>query len=229
MICIPVFGNDEKQITSLLKKIHGLCDIVELRLDLIKGLDSRLLKQIIVQAGLPVIATNRASWEGGGFQGNEDKRIALLEMALECGADFVDIEQATETALKERLFEFAKNLGAQVILSHHDFKKTPSSSQLLALFDNMASQGPHILKIVTHASNSMDFLRLAMLYPKAEEKGKKLIAFCMGRHGCYSRVFCTYLGSFLTFASIEANLSSAPGQIPARIMKEILSRIDSAC
>ncbi len=231
MICVSVFGKGEKQVSSLLKEVHGLCDLVELRLDLMEELDDHILKQIIAQADLPVIVTNRASWEGGRFQGSEQERIAFLEKALEYGANFIDIEFATEEGPRKRLIQTAHNKGAKVILSHHDFEKTPPSDELSTLFDNMVLQDPsvNIIKIVTYASNRLDFLRLAALYPKAKKAGRQLIAFCMGRQGCYSRIYCVHLGSFLTFASIEASLSSAPGQIPVRMMKDILSRIEAVC
>ena len=229
MICVPVFGKDIEEIKALAKKAEDFCNILELRIDLIDNIDSMFLKKVMDNLALPVIVTNRASWEGGNFQEGEEERIFLLEKAVEYGADFVDIEYATEKSLRDRIIRLGAKYGTKVILSHHDFEKTPSETELLRLFDNIASEDSQVIKIVTYASDNLDFLRLCPLYAKAREREKELIAFCMGRQGCYSRIYSINLGALLTFACIERDLSSAPGQIPAKDMRDILLRMDAVC
>ncbi len=229
MICVPIFGKDLKEISSRARIAAKCCDLLELRLDLVEGLDKGLLKQVMQEMPLPVIATNRASWEGGAFNGSEDDRIDLLEDALEFGASYIDIEFATQGSHKERLKEAVDKAGATLILSHHDFQGTPSFSQLEELFLKMTREGEAIIKIVTFAQDPWNFLEIFRLYPIAKEKGRPLIAFCMGKYGCISRTICLKLGAYLTFASLETGLDSAPGQIPANKLTEILTLLDSAC
>ena len=229
MICVPVFGKSIHEICSRARKAADFCDLLELRLDLIGGLNKGLLKEIIKAMPLPVIATNRALWEGGSFEGSEEERIGLLEEAVASGAIFVDIEFATKGNLKRRIKRVAQDHGARLIYSHHDFEKTPPFRQLRGLFEEMVSQGADVVKIVTFATDRHDFLELSSLYPLARRLGVDLVAFCMGEKGCFSRLFCLDLGAFLTFSAIEEGASSAPGQIPVREMKDILSRIGSAC
>ena len=229
MICVSLFGKSFDEICSRARKAADFCDLLELRLDLIEGLNKGLLKEIIKAVPLPVIATNRALWEGGSFKGSEEERISLLEEAVASGAGFVDVEFATKGNLKRRIKRVAQEYGARLIYSHHDFEKTPPFSQLRGLFEEMVFQGADVAKIVTQATDRLDFLELSGLYPMARRLGVDLIAFCMGDKGCYSRLFCLELGAFLTFSAIEEGASSAPGQIPVREMRDIISRIGSAC
>ena len=229
MICVPVFGKSLHEIYSRARKAADFCDLLELRLDLIEGLNKGLLEEIIKAMPLPVIATNRALWEGGNFKGSEEERIGLLEEAVASGARFVDIEFATKGNLKGRIKRLTQDHGARLIFSHHDFEKTPPFRQLRGLFEEMVSQEADVVKIVTFAADRHDFLELSPLYPLARRLDVDLVAFCMGEKGCYSRLFCLALGAFLTFSALEEGASSAPGQIPVREMKDILCRIGSAC
>jgi 3-dehydroquinate dehydratase type I len=67
-----------------------------------------------------------------------------------------------------------------------------------------------------------DNLKVLDLIPKAQERGIRIIAFCMGRFGKISRIFSHLMGGYLTFASLEGGEESAPGQIPVEEMKRIL-------
>ncbi|NPA94492.1 MAG: type I 3-dehydroquinate dehydratase [Thermodesulfobacteria bacterium] len=229
MICVPIFGRDLEEVRSRASVAAPSCDLLELRLDLIEELSPSLVPKLIGEMPLPVVATNRAPWEGGAFKGGEEERIAILEAAVESGARYVDVEFATKANLKERIGARAKERGARVILSHHDFEATPAFDELKGLFDEMSSQGQVVVKMVTFAQDVADFIEVFRLYPIARKRGVPLIAFCMGRHGCMSRIASLELGAHFTFASLESGLDSAPGQIPARQMREILSLIKGSC
>ena len=45
----------------------------------------------------PFIVTNRRREEGGRYEGDEKKRLAILREAAELGADFVDVELRQRT------------------------------------------------------------------------------------------------------------------------------------
>ena len=229
MICVPIFGKDEEEVLSKAKKASSLCDILELRLDLSGDISENGLKSLIASLPLPIIVTNRSSKEGGKCCKDEEERIYQLEKAAEFGADFIDVEFSTKGALRKRLKRQCDKFKSKIILSYHDFQKTPSQKELFSLFDQMADFDPAVIKIVTHACDSLDFLPIANLYPRAREKGVGFIGFCMGKDGCYSRLFCLKLGAFLTFACLEQAASSAPGQIPVKIMREITKTLALFC
>ncbi len=229
MICVPIFGKDAEEILYKAKKASSVCDILELRLDLSEGICDKRLKSLIASLPLPVIVTNRSSLEGGKFKKDEHERICQLEKAAEFGADFIDVEFSTQETLRKRLKRQCDKFQSKIILSYHNFKKTPSQKELFSLFDQMADFDPAVIKIVTHAQDGLDFLPIANLYPRARQKSVGFIGFCMGKEGCYSRLFCLKLGAFLTFACLEEAASSAPGQVPVKIMKEISKTLALFC
>ena len=51
--------------------------------------------------------------------------------------------------------------------------------------------------------------------------GKKAIAICMGQAGIISRIIAKKLDAFLTFASVEENQETAPGQLTIEKMKKL--------
>src|SRR5690242_8860067 len=89
-------------------------DLVELRVDL---LDRPDVEAALAGRTRPVIVTCRAAWEGGGFQGPEADRLAILARALALGADYVDLEWKAAAALDT----WPADVRHRVVLSHHDF------------------------------------------------------------------------------------------------------------
>ena len=72
----------EKPPETSKKAAEKGADILEIRLDLlgIRDLEraSEIIREIKSEAGLPVIATNRSSAEGGKWEGTEEDRTGLL-------------------------------------------------------------------------------------------------------------------------------------------------------
>src|SRR5688572_16060273 len=88
-------------------------DLVELRLD---HLDRPDAEAALAGRRRPVVATCRAAWEGGRFEGSEEDRLAVLSRALELGADYVDLEWRAVAALNRWPVEVRR----RIVLSHHD-------------------------------------------------------------------------------------------------------------
>ena len=99
------------------------------------------------------------------FKGNEKERLKLLKTAMDSGADFVDVEFGSEVA------KIIADIGAasKIIISHHNFKETPSLAKLDSLYRNMKKLNPDLIKIVTAANSINDnFIIFNLL------KGKKI-------------------------------------------------------
>ena len=109
-----------------------------------------------------------------------------------------------------------------------DFEGVPKKKLELVkngVFKNMVATGADIVKIVTRARAWEDNLRILELIPKARAMGVGIIAFCMGPLGRISRIACSLMGGYMTFASLEKGQESASGQIPAPDMKKILEML----
>ncbi|MDO9527726.1 MAG: type I 3-dehydroquinate dehydratase [Syntrophales bacterium] len=221
MICIPIIAATNEEALLKMKKSALLADVIELRADYIRDIS---LGELIGAKEGKLLITNRKMDEGGRFEGSERERVALLKEAVELGAEYIDIELSTEDALiEELLLKIRGNDNrTKLIISHHDFNKTPPESELKKLFDECLGAGADIVKIVTYANSVEDNLRVLNLIPYAKGGNKEIIAFCMGNSGRISRAAAPLLGSYLSFASLERGDESVPGQMTASEMKEIL-------
>ena len=223
-LCVSLSGDHEDEILALALKAEPLADVLEIRLD------SMLKPSAAPFAGRlskPLLFANRASWEGGGFAGPEEERLALLRQAAEAKAAYIDIELKTETGPRNALIRAAKDNGTQVIVSWHGFNGTPSAPALRSLLQEQCQSGADIGKIVTTAHGFQDVLRVLNLQIEAAEIGLPLIAFCMGQAGVISRVATLGLGGFMTYAAADHAPATAPGQLPASSLARILTELGS--
>lgn len=218
MICIPIFAATSDAAIERMGRAAPLADLVELRIDRIPGAD---LERLLTARRTPVIVTNRRREEGGGFTGTEEERVERLREAVHLGADYVDIETATDPALKAGLRGTLAGRPAQLIASWHDFTGTPPREFLKAKLEECMADGPAIVKIVTHADDTADCLRVLELIPYARQRNQAIIAFCMGRRGKISRITAPLLGSVIAYASLEPEEASAFGQMTIHQMREI--------
>ncbi|MCK4738874.1 MAG: type I 3-dehydroquinate dehydratase [Deltaproteobacteria bacterium] len=194
--------------------------IIELRLDTLKDRGEEDLKEKlekIRKVGLPLILTIRSTKEGGEKIITDKERLSLFS-ALIPFVDFIDIELSSKKILK-LVTSLARKEKKQIIISHHDFNKTPGLKKLEGIIKNAIDSGASIVKIATFARSSEDIKRLSTLLSNYKNK-KALALIAMGRAGQVSRVFFPFLGSALTFGSITK--STAPGQLT---LKELATEI----
>ncbi len=183
------------------------CDVVEARLDLIGPDQPDWLErcQAIEAAGLPVILTLRLAAEGGEWTGPDPQRLPVLERALRA-LSAVDVEFASP--LRVPLATLATGLGKTLILSHHDFERTPPLDTLRTLFDTISTHAGAIPKIATMVHGPDDIARLEALLDHARPRPLCLIG--MGPIGAPTRVTFAARGSCLTYGFLDREC--APGQ-----------------
>lgn len=233
MICIPIVAGSRAKALQEIEKSSFLTDVLELRMDLINGGNLRKLINRARSGPHPVkiIVTNRRKDEGTTTGGpieelnarEEKQRVTVLREAISLGADYVDVELDTGEGLKRELLSTIRDHGnrTQLIVSHHDFSKTPSAKRLREIFHESVNAGAGIVKVVTLARTPEDNLRVLSLIPYARRKKWEIIAFCMGDQGRMSRIMAPLLGSLLTFASSKEGSESAAGQLTIEEMREI--------
>jgi 3-dehydroquinate dehydratase type I len=222
-ICIPICASTTEAALAQMERSAPLADVLELRIDQIRDLD---LEQLTNGSQKKILVTNRRGDEGGGFSGSERERVELLKTAVALGVDYVDIEARTEQHLiRELVAQIEKHHHrAKWIISSHDFSGTPSEVQLRKRFNACSRTGADIVKIATFAHEMEDNLRLLGLIPYARNKGRAIIALCMGEKGRISRVMAPLVGSYWSYASLEKGTESAPGQLTIEEMR-LISKI----
>lgn len=219
-ICIPIAETTvEKALTSI-RKANRLADIVELRIDYLKELK---LAPFLKNRQKPIIITNRRKEEGGKYKDDEEKRLRILQEAVDLGVDYVDVEVRSKRSSLQALMANRKE--TQVVLSFHDFQRTPSLKELEKLLDRMIQLRANVVKIVTFAQSREDNLKILRLIPYARVRRQEIVAFCMGAKGKVSRVFSPFMGGAWTYASLSHRQGSAPGQLTVYDMRDIWKRL----
>ncbi|HYE30554.1 MAG TPA: type I 3-dehydroquinate dehydratase [Methylomirabilota bacterium] len=186
----------------------GLCDVVEIRADLI-GLnhDWRRAGEEIERAGPPAFVTVRWQAEGGKYPKDDRARVDLLRQALDTLSG-VDIE--LQSAHAREVAEYAIERSKVAIVSFHDFKRTPPAAELNKIVES-AGAFANVVKISCMAETEADVETLASLLQR--NWGKPLCVIAMGPHGTQSRIDFPTMGSAITYGYLDG--SAAPGQLPA--------------
>ena len=176
---------------------------------------------------VPLIFTFRTKGEGGVCELPLEGYEKLCRMAALSGcADALDVEYViwrewSESKRGETEFLKSKVSGNLcLMLSNHDFQKTPSEEELLKRLTQMEKLGADIAKIAVMPERAEDVLTLLHASLKAKAKLQiPVITISMGQLGTVSRLAGTVFGSCLTFASTGDG--SAPGQIPVELVKDL--------
>jgi len=203
---------------NLKKSIEHGADLLELRIDFFKDIEPAILSRAIKglrQYKIPLIATIRSRKEGGNRALSDRQRLDIFRHIIPY-ADGVDIELSSKKIIKD-IVSAAKKSNKKVIVSYHNFRKTPDARKLNRIIQEGKRAGADIVKIAAMAKDMNDMLRLAEL----TLKHKNLIIISMGELAKISRVFFPIMGSFITYGTVSE--SSAPGQMPLKILKRELN------
>ena len=219
-LCIPIVETTMGKALIAIKKANRLADLIELRVDYLRNLELPLLLQ---NRKKPFIVTNRRKEEGGQYRGEERKRLGVLQEAIDLGADYIDVELATQRSWLQDLVRNKRE--TQVIISFHDFRRTPSLKELQRISWRMIQLGADVIKVVPFARSWEDNLNILSLIPFAKERKQKIVVFCMGEKGKLSRIFSPFLGAAWTYASLSQSRTSAPGQLTARELTDIWGKL----
>jgi 3-dehydroquinate dehydratase-1 len=207
MICVSLAEKDPKVCLEILEKI----EMAEIRIDLTESSDEDIRK--IFSSRKKLIATCRP----GKY--SQPERIHKLKLAIESGATFVDIEYEAEVDFRNALIEFAHLRQCDVIISYHNYEKTPELDELEQIMHNCFEQGADMAKIATLIKVNRDNSKILSLY----KAPGRLVAIGMGELGKISRIVAPFLGAEFTYASLTDDNITAPGQISyKRLNKYIL-------
>ena len=215
--CVSIGETNPKKLKTSLKKALEKSDIAEIRFDYLKKSEIPIVLEDIKKNLSRCVCTLRPKSEGGLFIGKEDERKSILRLLAEYNPFLLDVEFNTIQRDK-KLVKYLKKTKCRILVSWHDFKKTPSNSQLKNKFNEM-KKFSNMVKIVTVAKNVSDASRLLSLYSIRSEI--KIIAFCMGDPGKFSRILCLHLGSPFTYVSLGKAI--APGQFSVDEIKSLQS------
>ncbi|MCD8354949.1 MAG: type I 3-dehydroquinate dehydratase [Clostridia bacterium] len=228
-ICVPIVAQTMSDIFSQARGMQRKrFDIVEWRIDWFekfRDLDtvrraSRILHGILDDQ--PFLFTFRTEKEGGKRPIDPEYYIELNKVAAEEHlVDMIDVELFSGDDVVEKLVNIAHRADMPIIVSSHDFEKTPSQEELVERMKHAESLGADILKIAVMPQNKSDVLTLLSATEQmSRESDCPLITMSMGKPGIISRLSGEIFGSAVTFGTI--GMASAPGQIDLDSLNMVL-------
>lgn len=180
-------------------------DILELRVDMLERCYhtgekvSSVIRQLKKEVKLPVILTIRSSNEGGMAKIADGRRLDIFMEAIS-ETDLIDIEISSD-CINSKVIDLAKTQNKKVILSFHNFEKTPTLPYLKNHAEKAWDMGCDILKIAAMANN-MEEVRRLLNFCSIWEK-TKISVMSMGHLGAVSRLAGFLFGSCLTYGFID--------------------------
>ncbi|MBE7159157.1 MAG: type I 3-dehydroquinate dehydratase, partial [Rhodospirillales bacterium] len=165
------------------------------------------------------LGTCRPVRSGGRFAGSGTDEVQVLASAAEAGCRILDLSLETAEELGADSLALLRSKGAAVILSFHDFERTPALEETLSRMRRFA---PDLYKIVPTANCLRDSLDLLKLLSTGTGQGETpVVGISMGEAGVVTRILGPRFGSAFTFAAAEAASATAPGQLSAKLLTEL--------
>ena len=232
-ICVPIVAATREEILDEAGALAGMpVDLAEWRVDWYE--DAMDLPKVLVTAGMareilgdtPFLFTFRTEREGGEKAMGAEEYIALNKAAAESGyVDLLDVELFTGDEAVMAVIEHAHRHQVKVIVSSHDFRKTPSREEMLGRMRKMQDLGADIPKIAVMPQLKRDVLTLLEATLEMSEQYAKgpIITMSMAGTGVASRVVGESFGSAVTYGA--AGRRSAPGQLDAKELAGVLEVI----
>lgn len=221
-ICVSITSSAPEDLNEQIKRAFSYgADFVEIRFDFLMPADMREALKIVKGIRNKAVFTLRSAQQKGKFTGKDDDRIFWLKQLSLSEPMLLDVELHTLRD-NDELVDFLTEQKTRILVSWHDFEKTPTNDKLLDLLGEMRIYSNYV-KVVTTARNVQDCIRLLDLYDVTTEL--KLISFAMGELGILSRILCTTYGNApFTYAALEEPF--VPGQLTVQQMRKLYDMID---
>jgi 3-dehydroquinate dehydratase I len=212
MICVSIA---EPTAEACIRALSG-AEFAEIRLEGMKLSDADVKKIFSQKAKL--IATCRP----GALP--EEARKKMLLGAICAGAAYVDVEVDASDAYKQEVIGKAREKGCKVIVSFHDYARTPQRAELEQIANWCFESGADIAKIACMAKSEKDAARLLGLL----DTDRKIAVVSMGKKGKIARIVAPILGSQIAYVSAQAGKETADGQISKKDMERLLKVLEDA-
>ncbi len=204
MICVSIGNIPAEGIKRAIKGFHMAeirMDMMDISIDDVHSIFSRH-KNLI------------ATYRPGAVE--EQKRKQFLLEAIEAGAAYIDLEFESDEGFKRDIISKARSKGCKVIISFHDYEKTPGREELINIISQCFSSGADMAKIACKVNSDKDCARLLGLL----DSDRDIIVTGMGEKGRIIRLIAPLLGSPFTYTSLKEGEETAEGQIDAATIKK---------
>jgi 3-dehydroquinate dehydratase-1 len=235
-VCAPLVGRTRAALAAECAAVAAKQpDLLEWRVDFFEAIADRdevLRAAAAVRAssgGIPVLFTRRCQREGGqAIPLAEPQVLALYEAVAASGCvDLMDFEMGNEPAHVAQVRALTRRHGLSLVLSFHDFQRTPAQEELRARFEQAHRLDADVAKVAVMPQAMEDVHRLLGATLQASRALPiPVISMAMGGLGAVTRLCGGVFGSALTFAVGAA--ASAPGQIAIEEVRAALGVLQRA-
>jgi len=205
-ICESFYAKNLKEALISIDKLRSLG---ELRFDL-STLNADSLKSIFDKSDKTLIFTYRKT------QAQEYDRLSTYQQAIKIGYAFIDLDIYIDEELIKELKPLLLSSSTKLIVSYHNYKNTPSFSELKKVLTLMDQYHPDIYKIATHLEKEKDIDILLQVQALKETS----ICFGMGELATKSRIKSLLNGALFSYAALDISQSTAPGQVDIHLLKQ---------
>lgn len=230
---VPITAKTKEQAIAQAKVIAANqdADLAEFRIDLLDfAADS---KQVIalghelknILATKPMIATIRTHNEGGKLTiSDADYGKTYQAYLKQPFMDMLDVEMFRDQQVVKNTVKLAHDKKVLIVMSNHDFQKTPSEDEIVKRLLKQDELGADILKIAVMPQSKQDVFTLMNATLKVSQQSKKpLLTMSMGKLGTISRIATANMSGSFSFGMIGE--ASAPGQIDVTQLKQFLKTV----
>ncbi|KHF78250.1 MULTISPECIES: type I 3-dehydroquinate dehydratase [Acinetobacter] len=230
---VPITAKTKEQAIAQAKVIAANvdADLAEFRIDLLSfASDSKQvialgheLKQIL--GTKPMIATIRTHNEGGQLTISDADYGKTYQAYLQQPfMDMLDVEMFRDQQIVKNTVKLAHAKKVLIVMSNHDFQKTPAEAEIIKRLLKQDELGADILKIAVMPQSKQDVFTLMNATLKVSQQSKKpLLTMSMGKLGTISRIATANMGGSFSFGMIGE--ASAPGQIDVTQLKQFLKTV----
>ncbi|AGF59033.1 MULTISPECIES: type I 3-dehydroquinate dehydratase [Clostridium] len=230
-ICVPIVGRTKEELIEEVEALKDISlDVVEWRVDYYENVeDIERVKELLVSlrkllSNTPILFTFRSKKEGGekevstNYYAKLNKEIAATRLV-----DLIDVELFTGDEIVKDIVAYAHDSEVKVVMSNHDFFKTPVQEEIVLRLRKMQELGADLPKIAVMPQNKNDVLVLLSATNEMVENYAEgpIITMSMAGTGVISRLAGEVFGSALTFGA--AKKASAPGQIGVADLRTVLN------
>ncbi|MER8074874.1 type I 3-dehydroquinate dehydratase [Acinetobacter pittii] len=230
---VPITAKTKEQALAQAQVIANTADadLAEFRIDLLSFASDT--KQVIalghelkkILGNKPLIATIRTKNEGGQLEISDSDYGKTYQAYLKNPfMDWLDVEMFRDQKVVSDIVQKAHQKKVLIVMSNHDFQKTPSQDEIEKRLLKQDQMGADILKIAVMPKSKQDVFTLINATLKvSQQTTKPLLTMSMGQLGTISRVATANMGGSYSFGMIGE--ASAPGQIDVTKLKQILKTV----
>ncbi|MFV5628753.1 type I 3-dehydroquinate dehydratase [Acinetobacter oleivorans] len=230
---VPITAKTKEQALAQAQVIANTADadLAEFRIDLLSFANDT--KQVIalghelkkILGNKPLIATIRTKNEGGQLEISDADYGKTYQAYLKNPfMDWLDVEMFRDQKVVSEIVQKAHQKKVLIVMSNHDFQKTPSQDEIEKRLLKQDQMGADILKIAVMPKSKQDVFTLMNATLKvSQQTTKPLLTMSMGQLGTISRVATANMGGSYSFGMIGE--ASAPGQIDVTKLKQILKTV----